>query len=80
MLSLKPQLDLVLTNQIFSILTNYTLSIDKFYTKWVHEHFLTPSFFCCRSFCSLSNKEISDKGACALSAALQVNQSLQELK
>jgi len=32
------------------------------------------------SFCSLSNKRITDKGACALSAALQVNQSLQELE
>ena len=49
-------------------------------TKWIYGHILTPSFFCCLSFCSLSNKKIKDKGACALSAALQVNQSLQELK
>ena len=38
------------------------------------------SFLCCLSFCSISNKSISDKGAYALGAALQVNQSLQDLK
>ena len=38
------------------------------------------SFLCCLSFCSISNKNISDKGAYALGAALQVNQSLQDLK
>ena len=35
---------------------------------------------CSLTFCSLSNNHISDEGACELAAALQMNQSLQELK
>ena len=42
--------------------------------------FLEPSSFCSLTFCSLSWNEIEDEGACALAGALQVNQSLQELK
>ena len=59
-------------------------SIDQIKFCWLYsKHKVdsqTPSFFCCLSFCSLSDKGITDQGACALSAALQVNQSLQELK
>ena len=40
----------------------------------------TPSIVCYLPFCSLREKEISDIGAYALSEALQVNHSLQELE
>ena len=40
----------------------------------------TTSIFCYLPFCSLSEKEISSLGACALSEGLRVNQSLQELE
>ena len=32
------------------------------------------------TFCSLSENKITDKGVCGLAAALQVNQSLQQLE
>ena len=35
---------------------------------------------CFLTFCSLSSNQISDEGACELVGALQVNQSLQELR
>ena len=41
----------------------------------------TFELFCCfLTFCSLSYNQISDEGACEFARALQVNQSLQELK
>ena len=40
--------------------------------KFSNHHSLT--------FCSLGENEISDEGVCRLAGALQVNQSLQELK
>ena len=44
--------------------------------------FLEPPLFVCffLTFCSLRSNQISDEGARAVAAALQVNQSLQELK
>ena len=39
-----------------------------------------PFFVCSMTFCSLGSNQISDEGACAVAAALQVNQSLQHLK
>ena len=43
--------------------------------------FLEPPFFLCSlTFCSLGSNQISDEGAIAVATALQVNQSLQELK
>ena len=44
----------------------------------VHGDFL--NHLCFLTFCSLRFNQISDEGAHALAAALQVNQSLQELK
>ena len=43
--------------------------------------FVGPPLICCSlTLCSLSENEISDEGARTLAEALQVNQSLQELK
>ena len=35
---------------------------------------------CSVTLCSLGSNQISDEGACAVAAALQVNKNLQELK
>ena len=58
--------------------------------KYIHgdlclTFFLTFEYFwvviCCfLTFCSLSYNQISDEGACKFAGALQMNQSLQELK
>ena len=40
-----------------------------------------PAFISCfLAFCSLSGNKVTAEGACAVAAALQVNQTLQELK
>jgi len=44
------------------------------------EQICLPSFIFVPEFCSLSGNKISDDGVHALSGALKVNQSLQELK
>ena len=66
---------LVLTSQILAFL----LAMLK-YRYVLHKVDSLTFSFCCLPFCSLSKKGISTKGVCALSAALQVNQSLLELK
>ena len=53
--------------------TKYTLHKVKKFVELSH-------ISCSLTFCSLGRNQISNIGSCELAAALQVNQSLQELK
>ena len=83
-LSVAQQLYISSGKGFIMLVIKFLLCIDQIKFCWLNsKHKMdsrTPSFFCCLTFYSLGNKGITDEGACTLSAALQVNQSLQELK
>ena len=58
--------------EITAHIHSWRFMFDLLYYIWVLVCFLT--------FCSLGSNQISDEGASIVAAALQVNQSLQELK
>ena len=66
------------TNSVYQALSLLPLRLIPIMLSWRCLEELPP--FCSLTFCSISENRISDEGTCALSGALQVNQSLQELK
>ena len=63
----------------WKLLGNSTKLLAYLTLKW--RCLFKPPLICCfPTFCSISGNKISDKGACAVGSALQVNQSLQELE